>query len=237
MSELKVNAELTKNYNEYYDDSITEWRELGAEGKAENIITLSLERKHEYVLEIGCGEGSVLSKLSDGNFGSQLFGLEISESGVEMVNKRNIPRLTECKLYDGYRVPYEDKTFDLVILTHVVEHLEHPRLLLTEALRVGKDVFIEVPLEHTLWLKKDFVFDSVGHINFYTPTTIRNLVQSCGYKVLKQQVVPASLGVHKYSSGTSGIIKYYLKKIFRLILPNFAPYFFTYYSSLLCTAE
>ena len=237
MAEVKVNTELTENYNKYYDDSITEWRELGAICKAQNIISLSLDKKFENILEIGCGDGSVLNRLNESNFGKKLFGLEISESGVERVNKRNISRLVECKLFDGYKVPYKDKEFDLVILTHVVEHLEHPRLLLTEALRVGKYVFVEVPLEHTLWLKNDFVFDSVGHINFYTPKTIRKLVQSCGCRIVKQKVMSATLGVHRYSSGALGIIKYYLKKISIFILPKAAPIFFTYHASLLCTSN
>jgi hypothetical protein len=41
--------------------------------------------------------------------------------------------LAEARTYDGYRIPYGDKRFDLAVLSHVVEHLEHPRLLLYEA--------------------------------------------------------------------------------------------------------
>lgn len=237
MSEIKVKNELVENYKEYYNDEISEWRELGAIDKVQNIFALSEKIKHDKILEIGCGDGSILNSLSKNSFGKELFGLEISESGVERTRKRNIAGLVECKLFNGYQVPYSDKEFDLVILSHVIEHVEHPRMILTEALRVGNFVFVEVPMEHTIWLKKDFVFDHVGHINFYTPKTIRNLIQSCEAQVINQIVVTPSIKVHKYSSGTSGIIKYFLKKISYFIFPKIATSAFTFYTSLLCSSN
>ena len=51
--------------------------------------------------------------------------------------------LVESKLFDGARVPYPDNSFDLAYMSHVVEHLEHPRQLIYEAARVAnqEDVF------------------------------------------------------------------------------------------------
>jgi hypothetical protein len=37
----------------------------------------------------------------------------------------------------GYSIPYDGSALDLVILAHVVEHLEYPKTLLYEAGRVG----------------------------------------------------------------------------------------------------
>jgi ubiquinone/menaquinone biosynthesis C-methylase UbiE len=76
---------------------------------------------HHSILEIGAGEGSILQKLRELNYAQALYALEISESGIEAIQKRNIPDLIECKLYDGYEVPYSDKRFDLAILSHVLE--------------------------------------------------------------------------------------------------------------------
>ena len=109
MNEFKVSSELIENYNEYYNDNISEWRELGALDKSKNIISLSANCRHDKVLEIGCGEGSILKKLSEQNFAKEYYGLEISETGVEMVNKKKIVGLIECKLFDGYKIPYQDK--------------------------------------------------------------------------------------------------------------------------------
>ena len=35
----------------------------------------------------------------------------------------------ETKLFDGYTIPYKNKTFDLVVLGHVIEHVEHPLII------------------------------------------------------------------------------------------------------------
>ena len=94
-----------------------------------------------------------------------------------------------------------DKRFDLAILSHVLEHVEYPRKLISEAARVARNVFIEVPLEDNLKLSQDFVFDRVGHINFYSVRTIRLLVQSCGMRILGAHLSLSSRQSYAYRKG------------------------------------
>jgi len=142
--------------------------------------------------------------------------------------------LVECKLFDGYNIPYEDNRFDLAILSHVVEHTEYPRKILYEAARVAEYVFIEVPLEDHLRLKRDFVFDKVGHINSYSPKTIRRLTQTCSLEVLRQVVTNPSRSVYEYQFGEKGTIKHLIKELLLDIAPPIATSFFTYHCSLIC---
>src|SRR5580765_713243 len=146
MSEIRISDHLKKNYEDYYEEGDSEWRRLGAIDKVDNIISLCGDLPHNSILEIGAGEGSILSRLSELNFGNQLYALEISPSGVETIKNKGISRLVECNVFDGYHLPYDDNKIDMAILSHVVEHVEHPRQLLYEASRVAKYVFVEVPL-------------------------------------------------------------------------------------------
>ncbi|MBI5944014.1 MAG: class I SAM-dependent methyltransferase [Chloroflexi bacterium] len=237
MSNFSTNEQLKSNYEDYYESGDSEWRRLGAEDKASNITALCQDLPHASILEIGAGEGSILKRLSDLNFGEKLYALEISPSGVETIKNKGISRLTECRLFDGYDVPYTDQMFDLVILSHVIEHVEYPRKLIYEAARVARYVFIEVPLEDTSRLKADFVFDKVGHINFYSPITIRRLIQTCNLEVLKQTVTNPSKAVHKYRLGKKGILNFYIKEFLLKILPRMATRTFTYHSSLVCRVK
>ena len=234
MSEIRVADELRTNYADYYQDGESEWRRLGAVDKADNIVRLCGHLPHRSVLEIGAGDGSILYRLSELNFGEELYALEISSSGVETIQRRRIPRVVECRLFDGYDVPYDDNRFDLAILSHVVEHVEHPRRLINEAARVAKHVFVEVPLEDMSRLRSDFVLDRVGHINFYSQRTIRWLLQSCGLRVLGQIVTNPSKGTYTYSSGRKGLLHYYIKQILLTVLPGFATRHFCYHASLVC---
>jgi SAM-dependent methyltransferase len=237
MKTISASDQLKNNYEDYYESGDSEWRRLGAVDKASNILTLCHDLPHASILEIGAGEGSILKRLSELSFGEKLYALEISTSGVEAINRKGISRLTECLAFDGYDIPYDDHKFDLAILSHVIEHVEHPRKLLYEAARVAAYVFIEVPLEDNLRLKKDFVFDKVGHINFYSPITIRRLIQTCNLVVLKQTVTNPSKAVHHYRLRGKGLTSYYIREYLLKVSPGLATRIFTYHSSLVCQAS
>jgi ubiquinone/menaquinone biosynthesis C-methylase UbiE len=239
MKNSAVSQYLVDNYKNYYQEGNhpegdAEWRRIGAIPKVDNIMALCRDIPHTSILEVGAGEGSVLNRLAETGFAEKLYAIDISESGIERIKQKNIPTLQECSLYDGYTIPYADNQFDIVMLTHVVEHLEHPRELIREASRVGKNLFIEVPLEHTRKLPQDFVFDRVGHINVYTPKTIRHLLQSCNLVIDNQIVTVHSRAVHLADQGKQGAINYEIKKYLLKFLPNLATSLFTYNSALIC---
>jgi SAM-dependent methyltransferase len=234
MVEAAVSEQLRANYQDYYEDGDSEWRRLSAVAKADNIVSLCRDLPRRSILEVGAGEGSILKRLSELNFGEAFYALEISPSGVEAIRNKGIARLAECEAFDGYHVPYDNDKFDIVILSHVVEHVEHPRQLLYEASRVAKYVFVEVPLEDTVRLRRDFVFDKVGHINFYSPKTIRLLMQSSNLRVLNQLVTNPSSGAYTYNDGNRGLISYYVKETLLKVWPAVATEIFTYHSALVC---
>lgn len=225
---------MPQDYNDYYTQEDPQWRWLGALDKAANIVALCSTFPHRAVLDIGAGEGSILKRLSENHFGEELHALEVSTSGIEAIQKKEIPGLISCQLYDGYQIPFADGIFDLALLSHVIEHVEHPRRLIYEAARVARYVFVEVPLEDTLRLKPDFLPSKVGHINIYSPKTIRWLLQTCNLKLLKQTVTNPSKAVHRYRSGSKGLVAYSIRQIILKLAPWLAVHLFTYHSSLIC---
>lgn len=234
MSEVKMHEDLKTNYEDYYKEGDSDWRRLGAIDKAQNILTLCKGLPINSVIEIGAGEGSVLKRLSELDFAAEFYALEISPTGVNTINNKGIYRLVECSLFDGYNIPYENKMFDLAVLSHVIEHVEYPRKLLYEAKRIAKYVFVEVPVEDSLRLPKDFVFDKVGHINFYSPKTIRRLIQTCNLEVINQITTNSSKYIYTYQKGKKGLLYYYIKECFLKSAPFLATEIFTYHSSLIC---
>lgn len=231
---IGLREDLRANYENYYDAGETEWRRLGAIDKVANIVSLCGRLPKRSVLEIGAGEGSILQKLSDIGFGERLYGIEISPSGVAAIREKHIARLVECNLFDGYHVPYAEHSFDVALMSHVLEHVEHPRQLLYEAARVATYIFVEVPLEDTLRLSSDFLPDRVGHINFYSPTTIRRLVQSSHLRILAQRINNPSRATYLYQKGRKGLVDYYLKEMLIHLAPRFATRLFVYHCALLC---
>ena len=171
-------------YDEFYQKHDEAWRMLGAKYKAQHIIDVSKGRSFKKVLEVGAGDGSILKFLADAKFAPEYHAVEISESGVGHILSRNINDLLSVQLFDGYRLPFEDDSADLVILSHVLEHVEHERMLLREIKRVAAHCIIEVPLDYRAGVDKRIKhFLAYGHINIYTPTSLRYLLRTEGFEI------------------------------------------------------
>lgn len=237
MNELNISEHLRQNYEDYYDSGESEWRWLGARDKAANIQALCGDLSIRTVLDIGAGEGSILQRLSDLEFADEYYALDVSPTGVQAIENRAIPRLRECAVFGGYDIPYGSGRFDLAILSHVLEHVEYPRRLLYEASRVARYVFVEVPLEDTLRLPRDFVWNRVGHINFYSPKTIRRLLQSCNLTVLRQVTTNPSKEVYQFQKGAKGLVNFYVKHSLLKLVPSLATGIFTYHGAILGAGE
>jgi ubiquinone/menaquinone biosynthesis C-methylase UbiE len=184
MQQSIVTDSVKSAYDEFYNKHDEAWRMLGAKYKAQHIVEVSEGRTFKKVLEVGAGDGSILKLLADQNFAPEYHAVEISESGVEHIKLRNIKDLKSVQLFDGYQLPFEDNSFDLIILSHVLEHVEHERILLREIKRVARHSIIEVPLDYKTGVDKRIKhFLAYGHINVYTPTSLRYLLCTEGFEV------------------------------------------------------
>lgn len=235
MAEPAARPPAARQYDHYYDDGPSEWRRLGALDKARNILALCGQLPVRSILEIGAGDGAILSRLSELDFGEELHAVEISRSGVDVIRRRAIPRVVDCRQFDGSTLPFPDNRFDLAVLSHVIEHVENPRPLLYEAARVARYVFVEVPTEDTSRRSDDYRPDPVGHINFYSRRTIRWLVQSCGLHVVRQITTNPSRDIYVYQAGRRGRIQHQVKQTLLRWVPNLARRHFCYHEALLAT--
>lgn len=194
-----ITDNIVEAYNDFYTGEEVEWRMLGAKSKAKNIIEVCKLINPKKVLEVGAGDGSILHYLNEWGFAEELYALEIAESGVSLIEKRKLSRLKGVSSFDGYNIPYEDNAFDLVILAHVLEHVEHERMLIRELKRVAKYLVIEVPLDYRFGVDKRMKhFLDYGHINMYTPTMIRFLLQSEGLDVLADKTSQTPIDTTKF---------------------------------------
>jgi ubiquinone/menaquinone biosynthesis C-methylase UbiE len=99
------------------------------------------------ILEIGSGDGGVIQFLKTNN---DVYGLDASESGIEICNKKAI----KACLFDASidTIPFEDNYFDSVICLETLEHLENPQHCLEEIKRVlkpGKHLIVSIPNPRT----------------------------------------------------------------------------------------
>jgi len=181
----QVSETLQSAYNEQYTDKMTEWREIGGKYKAANILNVCKNQRFSKILECGAGEGSILKFLDESSEFSELYAIEISDTGVNQIKQRGLRNLKEVQKFNGYEIPYSDKEFDMVYCSRVIEHVEHPRILLREIKRVSKFQVFEIPLDYSIHVDKRVKhFLSYGHINIYTPSLFKFLLNSEGYEII-----------------------------------------------------
>lgn len=227
-------------YKRYYDSgTVTAKRGMSARDALQHIRSIVGPDSFNRVVDVGAGEGSLLQILDDSKFARELYALEISPSGLQAIRARNLNSLVDAKPFDGYEIPYDDKFFDLAILCHVLEHVEHERILLRELRRVARRIVIEVPLEHGFRIGRKIAISSrYGHINYYLPETALNLLATSGLRVLRSQICCSSLVYEQHVAGrTRGLITSSLRRTALRVAPRMAPWIFTYIFAAYCESD
>ena len=94
------------------------------------------------VLDLGCGDGSLLTYLRD--------SLEVKGYGVEkddanwLACQKNSVNVIQMDLESGLQ-GFEDQSFDTVILSQTLQAMHNTEEIVQEMLRVGRDIIVTFP--------------------------------------------------------------------------------------------
>jgi len=94
------------------------------------------------VLDLGCGNGDLLSLLMKQN-SCRCHGIEIDEKAIFKCMERGVT-VSQGDIDSGLQ-DYSDKRFDYVILNESLQEVMNPEKVILEALRVGKKVIVGIP--------------------------------------------------------------------------------------------
>lgn len=136
-------------------------------------------------LDVGCGDGSFLATLAQQ--GWDIFGTELSTSIATTAQLCLGDRVHVGPLE---KIGFAPASFDLVTFWHVLEHLEHPTLALTEARRLVKadgQVVVAVPnidsLQARLFASDWLHLDVPRHRWHFSPRTLSAAADRCHLRV------------------------------------------------------
>jgi len=116
-------------------------------------IVASRQPTRARVLDIGCGHGALSLTLSE-NAGFDIVAMDILEARVSSVRAKRAVRdpaaaaRVQIVRADAETLPYRDESFEAVAATEVLEHLDEPGRMLSEATRVlrpGGRFFMTTP--------------------------------------------------------------------------------------------
>lgn len=149
--------------------------------------------KPNKILDVGCGEGETIVKLKQARIGRELAGVDNSEDALAIGKKQY--RGIDIKLADIYQLPFKDNSFDLVLCTEVLEHLEKPSKALAELRRISsKYVLLSVPNE-PFFIIANFLRGKYlkrfgnhpEHINHWTNIGFKNYLRRNRLKVVNSR--------------------------------------------------
>ena len=137
---MKDYIELSKNHfnkqAKEYDENTSTYFSGPAKISCDD-ITLYLDNiSYDMLLDIGCGTGWLLNKLSSKRV-AKFYGMDISENMLQVAKNKNIAN-AKFSLGSADKLPYKDNTFDVVTCVQSFHHYPDSKKAMNEAYRVLK---------------------------------------------------------------------------------------------------
>ena len=149
---LNMSEDEYLSYYQNYDSAIKGKSDLS--NKSINFITSNLGSDLEIkILDVGCGNGSILSELKKRGY-KNITGMDINN---EMIDKS-----IDFSLGNIEKMPFEANSFDIVICNQTIEHIINFSVAVKELKRVCKNKLILTTPKQQYY---KYTFDL--HLNFF----------------------------------------------------------------------
>lgn len=213
LCETETVTKITTDYQEMADDDYV--REEEGRRQQARMILAAIERhkKRGRLLDIGCGPGFILDEAQ--RRGWSVDGIDPSRWAREYCQKK-----FGILIYQGYvnNAPFDDKSFDAIIMSDAIEHVSDPKGALKNVRRMMKndgvlylstpdiDSFLSKLLRARWWGINKY------HLFYFTRNTMQKMLESAGLKPIKYLSYPRIFSFH-YWSGRLATYDSFLAKI------------------------
>lgn len=157
----------------------------------------------ERVLDLGCGDGSLLRRLIDER-GAIGYGMELQTENVRAAIGRGV-NVIQGNLEEGL-AGFADNAFEHVVLSRTLQTMRHTQKILSEMLRVGREAVVSFP-NFAYWKNQESIirrgrmpvsedlpyqwYDS-PNVRFFTILDFEALCADMGFVIRDRQVLDES---------------------------------------------
>jgi ubiquinone/menaquinone biosynthesis C-methylase UbiE len=149
------------------------------------------------MLDIGCDGATITEILAEKAGVSEVVGIDISEKAVAY-SKRKRPGF-QLAVGHGEELPFREATFDMIICSEVLEHVDHPDKLLSEinrCLKKGGYSLVMVPRETPAFKLLWFLWTHFGkgrvwrhaHVQDFGGELLDRVVEEAGFRIVQDTV-------------------------------------------------
>jgi SAM-dependent methyltransferase len=141
-----------------------------------NQIRQHVELQGRHILDIGCGLGMYVEKFH--HYSDHVYGVDVDPEKVAQASAR-LPNISEAP---AEHLPFDDESFDVILLNEVIEHVDDDEVSIQEAyrcLRPGGHIVIYAPNRlypfetHGFYLFGRYVFRLLPFVN-WLPDALRD---------------------------------------------------------------
>lgn len=94
------------------------------------------------ILDVGCGDGTLMSWIARSNQWAKLHAVDFSKDMIALAQTKHGCRVQYKAISQEYNLPYPDQSMDLVLSHAILPSHYHPHRLITEMARVSKEAII-----------------------------------------------------------------------------------------------
>jgi 2-polyprenyl-3-methyl-5-hydroxy-6-metoxy-1,4-benzoquinol methylase len=185
---LPTVAELQEYYRRYSYDHPESWSVDSATQASLKELAWFLRRYRTSgrLLDVGCGAGAVLRTMSADGWHAE--GQDVSEAAADRLEKEGFRIHREAL----EQLAAENASFDVVVMSEVIEHLRAPDVTLRAVkrlLRPGGALYLTTPNFGSLsrWVLRDQwrAIDLPGHLSYFDHRSLRAYLTRAGLRALR----------------------------------------------------
>ena len=188
-----------RNKCENFKEDSYRWNEINLQ----RVLSFCSGMLNGKVLDAGCGDGFFSNQLTFFGEVKDITGIDISEKAIEMA----LEKYPENKFRQASldKIPFENASFDSIVMVEVIEHLIDIDGTLEDLSRVLKPGgLLLITTTDFNWLKavtiamfyfEKYFYPTNPHIRFFTKATLAEGLLVHGFKVIKYSWNGSYLGL------------------------------------------
>jgi ubiquinone/menaquinone biosynthesis C-methylase UbiE len=152
----------------------------------EKVISKIKSIQHHFILDLGCGQGSLLKNLA--NAKAKLFGADLSPEMIKYA-QHMLGNAAELKVADSENLPWPDNSFDVIACILSFHHYPDPGRSLQEMKRVLQpnghiiiaEPWLPAPFRNLGNLYMRSVLNRTGDVKVYSKHEWQHMLANAGF--------------------------------------------------------
>lgn len=153
------------------------------------------------VVDLGCANGLISYWVAE--FARKVVGIDHNKHLIDIAKANYVRDNLQFYTIDAAEfLENNSEKYDVLILSHILEHIDHPKEFLLKYIKFFEYVFVELPdydstvLNH---FRKDqnlkLIYSDDDHVSEFDRNELKQIFSECGIKVLQEEYI---FGIQRY---------------------------------------